>query len=252
MEQPNIAPPAFSPVQRSPSHSSGHYPGPPPSNYSAADGISLSFDLVSWHPAYQSCQRYFVNHAQHSGLVQAVASFINIRLPFQWTEHPLTSLPEGPSAPVQPVFGSPYPRAPSFAQPGQALPFVSLIPYIRRLVITGFDSEGIMHGFFGSDWMKGVGSFHEIERRNYMFAAKSIPWAGVKTHYEHNADETVPFMTPVQRVQLSEIEKSDKSWSEWLAMEDWMIGPRAPHFMDPPLSAGHASYQQPGDGMPTE
>src|SRR6201986_553196 len=51
------------------------------------------FDLIGWHPVYQSCQRYFVNHAQHSGLVQAVAAFVNIRLPFQWTSNPITSVP---------------------------------------------------------------------------------------------------------------------------------------------------------------
>jgi hypothetical protein len=25
------------------------------------------------------------------------------------------------------------------------------------------------------------------------------------------------------------LDAAEKSWSSWLAMEDWMIGPRAPH-----------------------
>jgi hypothetical protein len=54
-------------------------------------------------------------------------------------------------------------------------------------------------------------------------------------------DETVPFMKPLQRVSLAEIERSEKAWSEWLAMEDWMVGPRAPEDMDRPLTSagGH-------------
>lgn len=85
-----------------------------------------------------------------------------------------------------------------------------------------------MHGFFGNDWQKGLGSLQEIERRNFMFAAKSSGWAGVKDQYDIAPDQTVPFMKPLARVQLAEIERSEKTWSEWLAMEDWMVGPRAP------------------------
>jgi hypothetical protein len=88
-----------------------------------------------------------------------------------------------------------------------------------------------MHGFFGDDWQKGVGSLHEIERRNYLFAAKSVGWAQVKQQYDMSPEETVPFIKPLQRVQLAEIEAAEKNWSEWLAMEDWMIGPRSPDEM---------------------
>ena len=40
--------------------------------------------------------------------------------------------------------------------------------------------------------------------------------------------ETVPFMRPLQGSTSAEIEAAEKSWSEWLAMEDWMLGERCP------------------------
>jgi hypothetical protein len=116
---------------------------------------------------------------------------------------------------------------------GQPVPtWVSLVPYIRRLVITGMDREGVMHGFFGDDWRKGVGPVHECERRNYLFAAKSVGWAKVKYQYDMSPHESVPFLKPLQDVQLAEIEGAEKTWSQWLAMEDWMVGPRAPDAED--------------------
>jgi hypothetical protein len=106
--------------------------------------------------------------------------------------------------------------------------WVSLIPYIQRLVVTGMDKEGIMKGFFGEDWRKGVGPFHECERRNYLFAAKKGGWGLVVKLYNISPHESVPFYKPLQDVQLAEIEGAEKVWSQWLAMEDWMVGPRAP------------------------
>ena len=38
-------------------------------------------------------------------------------------------------------------------------------------------------------------------------------------------------MRPLQGPVIAEIEAAEKSWSEWLAMEDWMVGPRAPDSM---------------------
>jgi len=98
--------------------------------------------------------------------------------------------------------------------------------------VTGFDKVGVLHGFFGDDWRKGVGPIQECERRNYLFAAKSVGWAKVKEQYDMNPHETVPFLRPLQDVQLAEIEGAEKTWSQWLAMEDWMVGPRAPETMD--------------------
>jgi len=189
------------------------------------------FDIFDWHPAYQSCQRYFLDHAQHDNTVQVVAALIYICLPFQWTPYPIMSsagpLPHssGPAAYTQP-----WPRqGPILNSKGQPTPaWVSLIPFIRRLVITGMDQAAVMHGFFGDDWKKGVGPVHECERRNYLFAAKSVGWAKVKCQYDMSPHETVPFMKPLQDVQLAEIEGAEKTWSQWLAMEDWMVGPRAP------------------------
>ncbi|KAI2017194.1 hypothetical protein LOZ05_006265, partial [Ophidiomyces ophidiicola] len=107
-------------------------------------------------------------------------------------------------------------------------PSVSLVPYIRRLVATGMDYPGVLHGFFGDDWAAGIGPLHEQERRNYLFAAKSGGWAAVKREYDIPPLETIPFLRPLQGPVDSEIEAAERSWSEWLAMEDWMVGPRAP------------------------
>ncbi|KAJ6201765.1 hypothetical protein J3E72DRAFT_436411 [Bipolaris maydis] len=183
------------------------------------------FDIFEWHPAYQSCQRYFLDHAQHDNGVQAVCALINICLPFQWSQNPLLSS----SGPLPHASG---PAAYNMGWPRQGPPpppaWVSLVPFIRRLVVTGMDSAGIMHGFFGEDWRKGVGPMHECERRNYLFTAKSVGWAKVKCQYDMSPHESVPFLKPLQEVQLAEIEGAEKTWSQWLAMEDWMVGPRAP------------------------
>ncbi|KAF2872693.1 hypothetical protein BDV95DRAFT_491746 [Massariosphaeria phaeospora] len=189
------------------------------------------FDIFDWFPAYQSCQRYFLDHAQHDNGVQAVAALVNICLPFQWTTSPLVnSTGPGPHASGPGAYNLPWPRTgPVQNTRGQPPPVsVSLVPYIRRLIITGMDREPIMHGFFGEDWKKGVGPVHECERRNYLFAAKSGGWAQVKYQYDMSPHESVPFLKPLQDVQLAEIEGAEKTWSQWLAMEDWMVGPRAP------------------------
>ena len=91
------------------------------------------------------------------------------------------------------------------------------------------DFPGVLHGFFGDDWTAGVGPLHEQERRNYLFAAKSGGWAAVKQAYDLPPLETVPFLRPLQGAAEVEIDAAERSWSEWLAMEDWMVGPRAPH-----------------------
>lgn len=59
--------------------------------------------------------------------------------------------------------------------------------------------------------------------------------------------ETVPFMRPLQGPVIAEIEAAEKSWSEWLAMEDWMVGPRAPEHMD---SGGGQQQQQTREARP--
>jgi len=192
------------------------------------------FDIYEWHPAYQSCQRYFLDHAQHDVSVQAVAALVNICLPFQWTTNPIMNA-TGPVPQAGPAsYNMNWPRhGPVPSTRGQPPPvWVSLVPYIRRLVITGFDKHGILHGFFGEQWKKGVGTIHECERRNYLFAAKSVGWAKVKYQYDMPPYEMVPFLKPLQDVKLEEIESAERTWSQWLAMEDWMVGPRAPDTED--------------------
>ncbi|KAF2635860.1 hypothetical protein P280DRAFT_410753 [Massarina eburnea CBS 473.64] len=189
------------------------------------------FDILEWHPAYQSCQRYFLDHAQHNAPVQAIAAFVNIQLPFQWSANPIVSatgpLPHssGPAA-----YNMPWPRSGPMNNTGnQHTPaWVSLVPYIRRLVITGMDKESFMHGFFGDDWRKGVGTVHECERRNYLFAAKSADWASVKAQYDMSPHETVPFVKPLHDAAEEELDMAEKTWSQFMAMQDWMLGPRAP------------------------
>jgi hypothetical protein len=179
-----------------------------------------NFDIFEWYPRYQSCQRYFLDHAQHSVPVQALSAFLNIQLPFQRQPPIINSHPV--AAPATPTpSGLPPPRPPA----------VSLIPYIRRLVATGMDFPGVLHGFFGDDWSTGVGALHEQERRNYLFAAKSGGWASVKKDYDMPPLETIPFLRPLQGPLDAEIEAAERSWSEWLAMEDWMVGPRAPDIL---------------------
>lgn len=67
---------------------------------------------------------------------------------------------------------------------------------------------------------------HEIERRNYLFAAKSTNWLHVKEDYDVAGEQTVPFLTPLRMATEKEIYTADEKWSDWLAMGDWVIGER--------------------------
>lgn len=66
------------------------------------------------------------------------------------------------------------------------------------------------------------------ERRNYLLAAKSETWLKVKASYDMDNGQLVPFIKPLQFVDDEEIIAAEGSWSEWLALQDWMLGPRAP------------------------
>lgn len=105
---------------------------------------------------------------------------------------------------------------------------VTLLPYVRRLVATGFGFPSVLHGFFGSDWLDGVGPIHDSERRNYLLAAKSDNWLNVKANYDMADGQFIPFLKPLQEVMEEEVQGAEMTWSEWLAMQDWMLGPRAP------------------------
>ncbi|KAF3770717.1 hypothetical protein M406DRAFT_32938 [Cryphonectria parasitica EP155] len=202
--------------------------------------VEAQFDIFEWHAQFQSCVRYFLDHAQHTGPVQAVAAFVNIQLPFQ-KAHPVYSM-SGPG----PASLNSSGKVPMPLSPGQhhQVPYVTLTPYIRRLVATGFDVPSILHGFFGDDWAAGIGSLHEAERRNYLFAAKSDNWLKVKADYDMDGDQMVPFLKPLQNVSENEILSAETSWSEWLAMQDWMLGPRAP--IDAERGGAAAQQRRPG------
>ncbi|RFU73455.1 ilp is an apoptosis inhibitor [Trichoderma arundinaceum] len=170
------------------------------------------FDLFDWYPKYQSCLAFFLERGQHTSAVQAVAAIVNIRLPFQ----------QSSDSPRHPASSGSTPG------PSTTTMSVALVPYVRRLVATGFDTIAILHGFFGDDWGAGIGPIHENERRNYLFAAKSETWLTVKASYDLEKGQTVPFLRPLQAVTEKEIRAAEANWSEWLAMQDWMLGPRAP------------------------
>ncbi|KAK4177919.1 hypothetical protein QBC36DRAFT_345020 [Triangularia setosa] len=217
------------------------------------------FDIFDWHPYFQSCVRYFLDHAQYEGPIQALAAFVNIQLPFQKSTNPVLS-----SRANSPSGGGPGLSAAGFAGPGSssraaagaagpggagllgAFPsHISLLPYIRRLVATGFDFPAVLHGFFGDDWQRGIGQFHEQERRNYLFATKSNSWLDVKAAYDMGTEETIPFLKPLQNSTEKEIQAAEAAWSEWLAMQDWMVGPRGLAAMNNSPSGGHGRRGKP-------
>ena len=156
--------------------------------------------------------------------MQAVAAFVNIKLPHQKAKTPAAASSSG--ATTSPGSSRAGSKIPLGAQQPPA--FVTIVPYVRRLVATGFDSEAVLHGFFGDDWGAGIGLLHEAERKNFLFAAKSDNWSTVKASYDMGDEETIPFLRPLSNVTEKEIQSAEANWSEWLAMQDWMLGPRAP------------------------
>lgn len=252
--------------------------------------LDAQFDIFEWHIHFQSCVRYFLDHAQYNSPVQALAAFVNIRLPFQKANAVLSSRsttssprapPPGPGHPGGaagggaavggggfPVHqassgsssssgsrgprGADLPHHPAHLPPSSQQqappPHVTVLPYIRRLVATGFDYPAVLHGFFGDDWLTGIGPLHEQERRNYLFAAKSDTWLTVKAAYDMGEEQSIPFLRPLQNVTLNEIEGAEASWSEWLAMQDWMLGPREPGAQGPGAAHQHGAGGGGGGG----
>lgn len=232
-----------------------------------------SFDILEWHPAYQSCQRFFLDHAQHEQATQALCALINIRLPFQYRHSAITSSDSSQSAHDRPSssqpsysFNFPRPGSVNLPSPGRSREngshpthiYASLVPYIRRLIVTGFDKAPILHGFFGDDYIRGIMPHLDCERRNYLFAAKHGGWRTCKKQYDVGSgtgeDETVPFMKPLDEAKIEELTAAEKAWSGWLEMEDWMLGPRAPkeesgHASGVP-SSGEVAHNGGNDNMP--
>ena len=79
--------------------------------------------------------------------------------------------------------------------------------------MTGFDSPGVLHGFFGDDWSFGIGPLHKQERRNYLFALKSPGgWTDIKKHYDMLPLETVPFFRATQGTVEPNLSQEEKNW----------------------------------------
>ncbi|OJJ84378.1 uncharacterized protein ASPGLDRAFT_47260 [Aspergillus glaucus CBS 516.65] len=163
-------------------------------------------DPTEWYPHYLICLRHFLDHAQHTLPVQSLATFINIRLPCQRSSYP--------------VF--------QFTQSEISAASVSLTPYIRRLIVTGNDTPSVLQAFFGNGWEAGIDYIWKQERMNYLFTAKSSGWASTKETYDTLPDEQTPTLRPLRNPTEEELCSADARWSEWLAMEDWMVGPRSP------------------------
>lgn len=173
------------------------------------------FDILAWYPKYQSCQRYFIDHAQHDVLVQAFASFVNILLPHQRDSNPVFTCKGARTAAERMEEISILKRIPNN---DLACTSISLTPYIRRLVATGMDVPEILHGFFGDDWSQGIGPQRETERRNYLLAARTADWIAVKAQYDMLPLEPIPFLAPLRSPQDEELTAAEKNWKEWSAM----------------------------------
>lgn len=175
-----------------------------------------------WLPFYQSCIEHFLNVAQYRYATQSLAAHINILLPCQRVEHPHSS-----SATRQRQFqqrdGLAFTNGAGFDSSS-----LLLVPYIRRLVVTATDTPTVMQELFGDNWRQGVGPILSRERVNYLFAAKSGGWLNTKAQYDILPYESVPFLRPLRNPQEDELRAAEARWSEWLAMEDWMVGPRSP------------------------
>ncbi|GFF37581.1 hypothetical protein IFM61606_00318 [Aspergillus udagawae] len=169
-------------------------PAPEPETETDTPADFSTLDLTDWYARYLGCMRFFLAQSQHTPAVQALASFLNIRLP------------------------------------GQAVDAstVSARAYIRRLIATGQDTPANLQLFFGADWVAGVGGIRQQERLNYLFTAKSGGWASTKSAYDILPDQQVPFLRPLREPTEEELRVADARWSDWLAMEDWMVGPRRP------------------------
>lgn len=164
--------------------------------------------------------QHFLDQAQHSYFVRAVAAYLNIRLPCQRANGAVLCFQQHQHQHQQRRH-----NLPTDTDDGEPL---SLRPYIRRLVATGHDSPSVLHAFFGDDWLAGVGPVWQQERFNYLFTAKSSGWAETKATYDMPPDEHVPFLQPLREPLEDELRVADGRWSDFLAMQDWMIGPRSP------------------------
>lgn len=171
-------------------------------------GLSVSQHLLDWCPhSYRSCKIYFLHTGQYSASVRGLCELINIQLPYQkatFIQRFLGWIIEGSQT-------------------------ISLIPYLDRLICTGQDTDATLAEFFGDGWSRGISVLHKEQRQTYLKTAKSTDYASVKSVYDIGSQETVPHMVPLREATEEEIQTAERGWSEWLAMQDWEIGPRFPN-----------------------
>lgn len=248
--------------QTNPDNGEGSSRRPPPRqqaeptyNHPAMGGDG--FDIFEWHAAYLSCQRFFLDHGQYEPGSQAVTALLNILLPHQlpkpitsWADPELTS----PSARfastyVPPGATAPRPEPVPLPGPPKMPNFISLIPYVRRFVITGFDNDAILHGFFGDDYKKAIMPLRECERRNYLFVAKSGGWEKAKAQYDMDPSQSVPWMRAPKDIQDLELENAEKTWNAWHALEDWTASSRMPDGVGEDGPSGRRHQGEGGGGV---
>ncbi|RPA75506.1 hypothetical protein BJ508DRAFT_332025 [Ascobolus immersus RN42] len=207
----------------------------------APQQAALNFDLTLWHVHHQACRTYFVEEGQYKEAAKALAAFLNIRLPHQIPGTPLrqqffsttSQLPwAGPDEDIRrkaqaslSFNGPDHHRSPNPLT--DAYTDISLFPYLKRLVCTGFDKDSVMLELFGEHWMQGIKRLLDQERKNFLFAVRSkgSSWLKVKEVYDAGMgpNELVPFLKPLGEAEdgASERGQADMEWKQWEEFEAW-------------------------------
>ena len=136
-----------------------HHSSTQSAGVSIINGYNL-FDetkLKDWYSKYQSCQIYFINHAQHQSYVQIIATFTNIWLPFQRTQGLIAAVIDPKKSFITTPMDYPVPLRVSIptlhrlyppyglATQETVFPFVSLVLYIKRLIFSFFRDPSVVH-----------------------------------------------------------------------------------------------------------
>lgn len=61
-----------------------------------------------------------------------------------------------------------------------------------------------------------------------MLAAKTTNCLNVKQAYDISPEEAKPYLSPLRDASEKELQAAETEWSKWLAMQDWILGPRQP------------------------
>ncbi|KAB8213950.1 hypothetical protein BDV33DRAFT_196506 [Aspergillus novoparasiticus] len=169
-----------------------------PTEEPPVDAEFSQVDLNEWYPRYWACMQHFLSQGQHSPQVQSLAAFVNIRLPYQRSTVPVIGFPapQNMDSGVEGTYNAP-----------------SLRPFIRRLIVTGYDTPSVLQAFFGDDWQAGVGCVCKQERINYLFTAKSGGWTSTKAAYDMLPDEQTPFLRPLRDATEEELRIAESRWT---------------------------------------